>query len=65
MLNARERSEFVETVRAYDRVLMSGAYVVPLYYRSEQWVAHWKRIKGPEKTPITGVALPTWWYAGE
>ena len=65
MLNARERSEFVETVRAYDRVLMSGAYVVPLYYRSEQWVAHWKRIKGPEKTPITGVALPTWWHAGE
>jgi len=65
LLNARERGEFVETVRAYDRVLMSGAYVVPLYYRSDQWVAHWKRIERPQITPITGVALPAWWHAGD
>ena len=28
-------------VRAYDRVLLSGFYVVPLYYQPEQRVAHW------------------------
>lgn len=61
MLNARERREFVDAVRAYDRVLLSGAYVVPLYHQPEQWVARWKHIKHPEKTPIYGFQLPTWW----
>lgn len=61
LINARTREEFVETVRAYDRVLMSGAYLVPLYFRPEQWVARWSHIKRPEKTPIYGYQLPTWW----
>lgn len=61
MLNTRDRAEFVDTVRAYDRVLMSGAYAVPLYYRPDQWVAHWSRIKRPEKTPLIGYQLMTWW----
>ena len=50
LINARTRDDFVEAVRAYDRVLLSGAYVVPLYFRPEQWIAHWKRIERPEKT---------------
>lgn len=62
MLNTRDRAAFVDVVRAYDRVLMSGAYVVPLYYRPEQWVAHWSRIKRPEKTPLVGYQLMTWWH---
>ena len=31
MLAARERDDFVAAVRALDRVLMSGFYVVPLF----------------------------------
>lgn len=62
MLKARERSEFVDAVRAYDRVLLSGAYLIPLYYRPQQWIAHWKRIARPDVTPLTGAQLPTWWY---
>lgn len=61
MLNTRDRAAFVEAVRAYDRVLMSGAYAVPLYYRPQQWVGHWSRIKRPEKTPLIGYQLMTWW----
>lgn len=61
MLVARDRPDFVDAVRAYDRVLMSGAYVVPLYYLPEQWLAHWSRIKRPDRTPIYGYQLPTWW----
>ena len=41
MLRARERADFVAAVRALDRVLMSGSYVVPLFYLPEQWVARW------------------------
>lgn len=62
MLNTRDRAAFVDAVRAYDRVLMSGAYVVPLYFRPEQWVAHWSRIKRPETTPLIGYQLMTWWH---
>jgi peptide/nickel transport system substrate-binding protein len=61
MLNARTREDFVTAVRAYDRVLLSGFYVVPLYHQDEQWVARWKDVKHPEKMPVYGFQLPTWW----
>ncbi|HEV7255690.1 MAG TPA: extracellular solute-binding protein [Mesorhizobium sp.] len=62
MLVARGRPDFVDAVRAFDRILMSGSYVVPLYYLPEQWLAHWSRIKRPDKTPIYGYQLMTWWH---
>lgn len=61
MLQANDRSAFADAVRALDRVLMSGAYTVPLYYLPEQWVARWSRIRHPDKTPLYGFQLPTWW----
>lgn len=63
MLKARSREDFTSAVRAYDRVLLSGAYVIPLYFRPERWVAHWKRISRPDVTPLQGPQLPTWWYS--
>jgi peptide/nickel transport system substrate-binding protein len=62
IINARERPEFVDAVRALDRTLLSGAYVIPLYFKPEQWVARWSRIERPEVTPIQGVQFPTWWH---
>lgn len=62
MLQARERPDFVDAVRAFDRVLMSSAYVVPLYYLPEKWVARWSRIHHPDHAPLDGYALPTWWW---
>ncbi|MFZ1681616.1 MAG: extracellular solute-binding protein [Rhizobiaceae bacterium] len=64
ILAARDRETFVTTVRAYDRVLLSGAYVAPLYHQGEQWVARWARIGRPEGTPLYGYQLNTWWRAG-
>lgn len=61
LLNARTHDEFVTAVRAYDRILLNGAYVVPLFHQSEQWIAHWKRIAHPLKVPIYGYQLDTWW----
>ncbi len=65
LINARSREDFVEAVRAYDRVLLSGAYVVPLYFKPEQWIAHWKRIERPQTVPLQGMQLPTWWHLGD
>jgi peptide/nickel transport system substrate-binding protein len=61
LVKAREREEFVTIVRAYDRILLSGAYVVPLYYQPQQWVASWSHIHHPEKTSVYGYQFPTWW----
>lgn len=64
LVTAREREDFVTAVRAYDRVLLSGSYVVPLYHQPEQWVAHWANLHHPEHTPVYGMQLPTWWDDG-
>jgi peptide/nickel transport system substrate-binding protein len=61
MLSAPTREDFVAAVRAFDRVLISQAYVVPLFYLPEQWIARWTRIAHPDRTPVTGYSLPTWW----
>lgn len=61
MLAARERDEFVAAVRALDRVLLSGDYVIPLFYQPDQWVAHWVRLKHPEETSLYGYKINTWW----
>ncbi|MBX3584551.1 MAG: ABC transporter substrate-binding protein [Rhizobiaceae bacterium] len=65
LINARTRDEFTDAVRAYDRVLLSGAYIVPMYFKPEQWIAHWKRIDRPQTVPLQGAQLPTWWHAAQ
>ena len=61
LLKAESRDEFVSAVRALDRVLLSGDYVIPLFYLPRQWVAHWSDLKRPEKTPLYGYQIDTWW----
>ncbi|MBN8995642.1 MAG: ABC transporter substrate-binding protein [Rhizobiales bacterium] len=61
MLSAPTREDFVAAVRAFDRVLISEAYAVPLFYLPDQWIARWTRIEHPDKTPIGGYVLPAWW----
>lgn len=61
MLAAESEPDFVSSVRALDRVLLSGDYVVPLFYPPRQWVAYWARLKHPDKTPVAGYQVDTWW----
>lgn len=61
--NARSIEDFRAAVRAYDRLLVDGHYVVPLYHIGEQWVARWKHIGRPETAPLYGYQLPVWWDA--
>ena len=62
MLEAKTREDFVSAVRALDRVLLSGDYVVPLFYLPDQWVARWTRLQRPDETPLYGYQIDTWWY---
>jgi peptide/nickel transport system substrate-binding protein len=61
LLRARERPDFVAAVRALDRILISGAYVVPLFYLPEQWVARRAAISHPARTSLFGFLPDTWW----
>ncbi|SMF69112.1 peptide/nickel transport system substrate-binding protein [Xaviernesmea oryzae] len=61
MLAARGEEDFEAAVRAYDRMLISGHYMVPLYHIPEQWVARRSYIGYPETLPLYGYQLNTWW----
>ena len=51
-----------EAVRALDRALISGCYVVPLFYLPRQWVARWTYIEHPARTSLFGYLPETWWH---
>ncbi len=61
MLASETEPDFISSVRALDRILLSGDYVVPLFYTPRQWVPYWARLKHPDKTPLFGYAVDTWW----
>jgi peptide/nickel transport system substrate-binding protein len=66
LLAATSHEDFVTAARAYDRVLLSGFYIVPLFHASEQWIAHSARIARPERlprhaAPLFGPTLESWW----
>ncbi len=60
-LVARSRTDFVAAIRALDRLLMSGFYVVPLFHLPQQWVARWTHIEHPAAVSLTGYLPETWW----
>jgi peptide/nickel transport system substrate-binding protein len=63
MLSAKTAEDFRDAVRSFDRMLISGHYVVPLYHIDQQWVARRKRIGHPDVLPLYGYQLPAWWDA--
>ena len=66
LLAARTREEFLTAVRAYDRVLLSGFYIVPLFHASDAWIAASTALARPSQSPRYGPptgssTLDTWW----
>jgi peptide/nickel transport system substrate-binding protein len=66
LLAAHTQEEFVTAVRAYDRVLLSGFYIVPLFHTSQQWIAASAALGRPDAIPAYGspagdATLDTWW----
>jgi peptide/nickel transport system substrate-binding protein len=65
LLQAEGRDDFEAAVRALDRVLLSGDYVIPLFHLRQQWVAYWAHLIPPERTPLSGYSIDTWWSAND
>ena len=61
LLNADSTADFTSAVRAFDRVLISGDYVIPLFHLPNVWVAHWSHLRFPETLPLSGYEIDTWW----
>jgi peptide/nickel transport system substrate-binding protein len=64
LLAAISRADLVAAVRALDRVLLSGDYLIPLFHVPKQWVAHWRHLRSPARTSLFGVDYDTWWSEG-
>ncbi|HUE44726.1 MAG TPA: ABC transporter substrate-binding protein, partial [Aestuariivirgaceae bacterium] len=65
MLEAGTRDDFVAAVRALDRLLIAGRYIVPLYHAPGQWLARWSHIARPAETSLYGFDSATAWHTGE
>lgn len=61
ILMAKTDDAFQAAVRAHDRLLVAGHYLIPLYHIGEQWYARWKHISHPDRIPLYGAYLPAWW----
>ncbi|MEP9379615.1 extracellular solute-binding protein [Aquabacter sp. CN5-332] len=61
-LAAQTRADLVTACRALDRVLRSGRYWIPQWYKASRWIAYWDVYDRPGTPPRydTGV-LDTWW----
>jgi microcin C transport system substrate-binding protein len=64
--NAKTRPELELAARCLDRVLRAGRYWVPMWYRSDDWIAYWDAFARPETRPKYGTGAPgTWWWDAE
>jgi len=65
MLNAADGAEFIAAVRALDRILMSGRYVVPFWYADTSYLAHDASLHFPDTLPVygdwVGFLPDVWW----
>jgi len=62
VIAAPTREDLVTRVRALDRVLQWGFYLIPHWYISADRLLYWDRFGKPGVSPRGGVVINTWWY---
>lgn len=60
-LVAKDRQSLITRIRALDRVLLWGHYVIPNWHSRADRVAYWDRFEWPAVTPPRGYQLDSWW----
>jgi peptide/nickel transport system substrate-binding protein len=70
MLTAENRQDFTHAVRALDRVLTAGRYVIPFWKFDMGRIAHKKEMHYPDRLPVYGDFatdfMPhVWWYQAD
>ncbi len=66
MVGTDDPEVFTAAVRALDRILTAGRYVIPTYAFGTTRIAHVKELKHPDAVPVNGAgywyAPPVWWF---
>ena len=66
IIAADTRPGLVAACKALDRVIRSGRYWVPHWYKPSHWLAYWDVFGRPPSQPRYARAIPdTWWYDRE
>lgn len=61
VLAAPDRERMTTAVRALDRVLLWGYYMVPQWYKGEHHLIYWNKFGRPASQPKYAIGLDTWW----
>ena len=61
LISAKNRAELTTAIHALDRVLLWGHYVVPLYHSNKDRIAYWDFFEYPDKIPLYGIVIESWW----
>jgi peptide/nickel transport system substrate-binding protein len=61
MLAARKREDFIAALRALDRLLLAGSYIIPFYHQAETWMAVKKSIGRPDRLPRYQLVPDAFW----
>ena len=63
IIAANTREEMTTACRALDRVIRSGRYWIPHWYKASHWIAYWDVFNRPAAQPRYFRGIPdTWWY---
>lgn len=62
---APDRANMVARVRALDRVLLWGHYLIPHWHSRVFRIAYWNRFGRPDTTPGYGIGFSSWWIDTE
>ena len=59
---APSRADLTTACRALDRIIRSGRYWIPHWYKPSHWIAYWDVFGRPQATPRYARGIPeTWW----
>ncbi|MBY0500800.1 MAG: extracellular solute-binding protein [Alphaproteobacteria bacterium] len=61
IVNAKEREDLVAAVKALDRTLLWGHYVIPSGHRTKDYVAYWNKVEHPPLGPLGLPSVHTLW----
>lgn len=66
MLTSPSQDDYIAAVKALDRILTAGRYVIPFWYSDTSFLAHDKRLKFSQNLPIYGDWIgfqpDVWWW---
>jgi microcin C transport system substrate-binding protein len=63
IIAADNRKSLTTACRVLDRVIRSGRYWVPQWYKASHWIAYWDVFARPATKPRYARGIPeTWWY---